>query len=536
MKTPAPSAPEGLFTDKDYLMIIQCDKCSTKFRLDDSRITGNGVRVRCTKCQHVFIVAPPPPAEEVGAEADVLEAGQDAYAAPKKVSPSARKSVDNNLKFDFGSSSGGDSAAQAPSGESDAGHSAPEAPASGNNPKSFDDIDYSFATDRSVERPSEAAAPEDGSLGTAAGGPQAEFTEEEPEANPGEPPGENPLDSSWSADYDLSGDTDGETSEVPSDWEIGAPGKGENALREDPSPAEEKPPFSDLDFGSGEKENKEEGPAPSVSDNGWSIDTGASDEKTAGTVPLNSPAEYGAGEQRAASAASSYGSDGRPVEAAATEQTPEENPVPETLKFSQYFSEEMLKEEEREEEAENAFIGEVEESGEEEEEETREVASGAGSGRALIIAALVFLVGGAVIYFSGVIDNLARRFAPPARVAAEKSVDIETVKGYYTENKNFGKFFVIEATIKNISAEPQAVKAVTGLLYDSKGVKIASRSVAPGRVVSAEDLGNLPKEDLLKPFKDPSGGTLPPKGTVPVMVPFIDPPAGISEYGIDIIR
>lgn len=528
--------PDGLFADKDYLMIIQCDKCSTKFRLDDSRITGNGVRVRCTKCQHVFIVAPPPPAEEVGAEAEVLEAGQDAYAAPKRVAPPARKSADNNLKFDFDSSLGGESAAQAPSGGPDAGHSAAEAPASGNKPSSFDEIDYSFATDRSAEMPSEAA-PEDGSFGTAAGGPQTEFTAGEPEAKPGEPPGENPLDTSWSMNYDFSGDTEGETPEVPSDWEIGAPGKGKNTLREDSVPVEEKPPFSEFGFGAGEKENKEGAPAPSVTDNGWSIGTDAADEKTAGTVLGNSPEGYGAGEggQQAASAASSHGSDGRPAEEIAPSQTPEEKPVPETLKFSQYFSEEKLKEEEREAAAENAFIGEVEESEEEEdEEEAQEAASGAG--RALIIAALVFLAGGAVIYFSGVIDNLAGRFATPARVASEKSVDIETVKGYYTENKNFGKFFVIEATIKNISAEPQAVRAVTGLLYDSKGAKIASRSVAPGRVVSAEDLGNLSKEDLLKPFKDPSGGTLPPKGTVPVMVPFIDPPAGISEYGIDIIR
>lgn len=37
-------------------MIIQCEKCKTKFRLDDSRITDRGVKVRCTKCKHVFRV------------------------------------------------------------------------------------------------------------------------------------------------------------------------------------------------------------------------------------------------------------------------------------------------------------------------------------------------------------------------------------------------------------------------------------------------------------------------------------------------
>lgn len=37
-------------------MIIQCEKCQTRFRLDDSRVTDKGVKVRCTKCKHVFRV------------------------------------------------------------------------------------------------------------------------------------------------------------------------------------------------------------------------------------------------------------------------------------------------------------------------------------------------------------------------------------------------------------------------------------------------------------------------------------------------
>ncbi len=46
-------------------MIIQCDKCFTKFRIDDAKVTGAGVKVRCTKCQNVFIAAPPlPPVEK----------------------------------------------------------------------------------------------------------------------------------------------------------------------------------------------------------------------------------------------------------------------------------------------------------------------------------------------------------------------------------------------------------------------------------------------------------------------------------------
>src|SRR6185369_17745778 len=45
-------------------MIIQCEKCQTKFRLDDSRVTDKGVKVRCTRCKHVFTVKKAEPETE----------------------------------------------------------------------------------------------------------------------------------------------------------------------------------------------------------------------------------------------------------------------------------------------------------------------------------------------------------------------------------------------------------------------------------------------------------------------------------------
>jgi predicted Zn finger-like uncharacterized protein len=35
-------------------MIIQCRKCETRFRFDDTLMVGDGVWVRCSRCQHVF--------------------------------------------------------------------------------------------------------------------------------------------------------------------------------------------------------------------------------------------------------------------------------------------------------------------------------------------------------------------------------------------------------------------------------------------------------------------------------------------------
>ncbi|MBE7415897.1 MAG: zinc-ribbon domain-containing protein [Deltaproteobacteria bacterium] len=88
-------------------MIIQCDRCGTKFRLDDSRITGKGVRVRCTKCQNVFMAAPPPPVEEIQLEDIFGAAGGEAVAqadAPRRDKAGRKSGKDEkreNLAFDF---------------------------------------------------------------------------------------------------------------------------------------------------------------------------------------------------------------------------------------------------------------------------------------------------------------------------------------------------------------------------------------------------------------------------------------------------
>lgn len=45
-------------------MIVTCASCLTKFNLDDSRVSPDGVKVRCSRCKHVFYVAPPPESKE----------------------------------------------------------------------------------------------------------------------------------------------------------------------------------------------------------------------------------------------------------------------------------------------------------------------------------------------------------------------------------------------------------------------------------------------------------------------------------------
>ncbi|MEI6206129.1 MAG: DUF3426 domain-containing protein [Desulfuromonadales bacterium] len=45
-------------------MIIQCEQCQAKFRLDDSKVVDKSVKVRCSKCKHVFTIAKEQPKTE----------------------------------------------------------------------------------------------------------------------------------------------------------------------------------------------------------------------------------------------------------------------------------------------------------------------------------------------------------------------------------------------------------------------------------------------------------------------------------------
>ena len=45
-------------------MIVQCDQCNSKFRLDDAKVKDGGVKVRCSKCKNIFLVQREAAAEE----------------------------------------------------------------------------------------------------------------------------------------------------------------------------------------------------------------------------------------------------------------------------------------------------------------------------------------------------------------------------------------------------------------------------------------------------------------------------------------
>jgi len=60
-------------------MIIECEKCGTKYRFDESLIVGEGVRVRCSRCKHVFFQENPS-RESIAPPAEVMEEKESSLA------------------------------------------------------------------------------------------------------------------------------------------------------------------------------------------------------------------------------------------------------------------------------------------------------------------------------------------------------------------------------------------------------------------------------------------------------------------------
>ncbi len=74
-------------------MVVTCSSCLTKFNLDDSRIQSKGVKVRCSRCKHIFYVVPPPETKEEIIEnfesfakyhEELMEPGEKKAEAPRE--------------------------------------------------------------------------------------------------------------------------------------------------------------------------------------------------------------------------------------------------------------------------------------------------------------------------------------------------------------------------------------------------------------------------------------------------------------------
>jgi len=66
-------------------MIIECERCHTKFNLDENLLKENGSKVRCSICKHVFTAFPPK--SEIEIEEDSTERLEEQEIVPPEETP-----------------------------------------------------------------------------------------------------------------------------------------------------------------------------------------------------------------------------------------------------------------------------------------------------------------------------------------------------------------------------------------------------------------------------------------------------------------
>ena len=68
-------------------MIVQCQQCMAKYKLDESKIPGERVTVKCSRCQHIFLVSKEnqshqEPPVQLSLEEGSEKADQDSFQCP----------------------------------------------------------------------------------------------------------------------------------------------------------------------------------------------------------------------------------------------------------------------------------------------------------------------------------------------------------------------------------------------------------------------------------------------------------------------
>lgn len=455
-------------------MIIQCDKCSTKFRIDDSKVTGAGVKVRCTKCQNVFIAAPPAPQQDATSE------NTETAQPPLKNTPPPEENKDAGFGFDeqatdssggFGADMGGagflsDSSNEGTDAEKTAGDDADSGRFNVDNTGNFD---LSGGTDMGAEKREE----EENTAGSQQMSVGGEFNFDDMASG------------SPAADQKNMPEENLEENKNAGGWKMPSREKINGWKLPSDKPAGEEPPAAAAP--KRESVVSYSAPAPAKAPRPQAE---KEEEKDA------------AAEQAGGFDESAFDKTADELEALARNLPGEENAPGEGT-----------------EEGEGAQTG-------------IKTAGHKGGGNGLVVGIIIIValavIGGAA-YFSGV-------FSPPQTQVAQKTMDITGMTGSFVDNKNAGRLLVIQAQIINVTASPQTVRGVRGIVYGPKNEKLSTVVVSAGRTLTAEDLKNMSKDDILKAFKDLSSSVIPPKGSAPAMIVFTTVPQGMAEFGIELIR
>lgn len=169
---------------------------------------------------------------------------------------------------------------------------------------------------------------------------------------------------------------------------------------------------------------------------------------------------------------------------------------------------------------------------------------------AIVAGALLLLAGAAAgLYFlkPGLVPGLGKApaaeeaAAKPAAQAQVENITLDKIRQYYVENEKIGKLFVVEGVAVNDFDAPKELIAVEVSLFDAQGQTLAGKRQMAGNSLSLYQLQILEFDKIESGLVNESGIAanntfVQPRGEVPFMVVFANPPATVSEFVVKVVE
>ena len=528
-------------------MVIQCPACQTRFRLADDKVKGDGIKVRCSKCKHIFAVPPSEPAET-------------AFQPP--VPPPATQPT----SVSFPSEPGGvtppaqeNSTLPIPQQEAE-GPAEPFATAAAPPEKDEEEIDFGghnmefvddeaeggtlkYGYDRDAEQEDEwspAAAAETDQTG---GGQEFDFSDE-PTRGPTEfdfddepAPAASPVDEFSFEDEQSAGLNEFSFDDAASEKQTGE----DFSFGDD---ATEKDAFSFDD--STEK--------PAEAANEYAADN---DEFSFGDEGTDGGGEFSFDEEEEDDSFDFGDEDKEDAPFSFEDETPEVEAAPAVPEPKPDFG---LKDE-------LEFGTTTPAAAEEASEEsiTRDIAQPVepppaprpaprlpakkkkSPYRGVLLFMLVLLLGlgGAAgyLYYKGDSLNwrsLVDRITGQAPLAPAKGqIQLSGLTSYFVKNRESGQLFIIEGQVINQYPEARSAIAVKGILFNEKGKQVLQQTVFAGNPMDERALRTLPYSKIQENMNNQFGDSLSnlnvePNKSIPFTIVFRNLPSDLAEFTVEV--
>lgn len=507
-------------------MVIQCEKCQTRFKLNKDKIPVQGAKVRCAKCRHIFKVSRPQP------ELETEQLQGQPFSAP--VEPAIPEPVTTNFDdqpADFDAPQGFDSNGFESSHDFTADADQPPdfttTVASEDNDSglyestfSFDQIDIS-----SAETAPEAGTSSDPFDNLQSGADTTSFDTTFDTEEPDSPA--EPLADTVSFDFGKPTESSlaNEPAAAPTNFGT-TESEATSSVTDFPPPQTEPEGLSKQDFSFG-FDDEEPAPASQESQTAGLEFTGFGfpDEEGSTTTTFGSnldlseldfsketePVKADLSSKDLSGPIFSPVEDGKSIAEAATESAPDTTKADTKVEPDAPLPPPLA---------------------------TKRSQSSAFSALIIIVTLIVLSVLGYLIYnfISGGPKALSI-FGKQAAVVEEGRIDVRNVKAYYIEGAEAGELLVITGDAVNSFKTARATLQVRAAVLSANNQNLATKTAYAGNMLTSEQLAEMPADKIEAAMNNQFGDSLTnlevlPGKSIPFVIVFIDPPEDGKDYSV----